>query len=115
MCRTALGALNQTFKWESTNRIRLIPKPQGPQPKVTIKERITTAAWADPRVKILGSKGFEAPTNTTGNACADYTSALISWVKNWIFLSSWEVLTEVAKSSQRLAILRQFELAWRLT
>jgi len=38
MCRTALGALNQWFKWESLNRIRLTPEGV-----------FTTEIWSDPR------------------------------------------------------------------
>ena len=34
----------------------------------------TTAAWSNPRVKILGSKGFEANTNNTGNASPQYNA-----------------------------------------
>ena len=65
-CRTVLGALNRRFKWESANHIRFICKYD--EDNVHSTRMITTAFWNNSRVKILGSKGLEAPTNTTGNA-----------------------------------------------
>jgi len=57
MCRTALGALNRRFK------VGVYKSPQAHS-----KRAFTTEIWSDPREKILGSKGLEALTNTTGNA-----------------------------------------------
>jgi len=55
MCRTALGALNRRFK------VGVYKSPQAHS-----KRAFTTEIWSDPREKILGSKGLEALTNTTG-------------------------------------------------
>ena len=65
MCRTALGALNQWFK------VGVYKSPQARSYRA-----LTTEIWSDPRLQILGSKGLEAPTNTTGNAKFDYSSDL---------------------------------------